>query len=201
MGRIGALTPVAHVTPVVVGRHDGAQRDAAQHRRDPAQGPAGRRHGRAAARRRRDPGDRQRGRRRPRRHRDRLGDADRLPGLRDGCGARGGRGRLALPEPVVPGAAHRRPAALHRPRRDGYRGGRLRGRQPARRAGAAAASRPTSSGWTSRRSRAWTDTPARAPRTCSPRSRARAGVRWRASSTRSASGTSASRRRSTWPTG
>ena len=116
------------------GRHHRAQRHAPQHRRDPAQGPARRRHDRPPARRRRDPrgGERRGGR--ARRDRDDLGDAVALPRLRHPGGARRGRGRLALPEPVVPGAADRGAAALHRARRDGHRGGRLRGRQPARRA-------------------------------------------------------------------
>ena len=59
----------------------------------------------------------------------------------------------------------------------------------------------TSSGWTSRRSRGWTDTPASRRRTCTAPSRLRDAGPWPASSTRWASGTSVSRPRSTSPTG
>ncbi len=68
-------------------RHDGPQRHAPQHRRDPPQGSARRRHRRPAARRRRDPRGRERRRRRAGRERDDLGDAGHLPRVRDGGGA------------------------------------------------------------------------------------------------------------------
>ena len=201
VGRIGALTPVAHVTPVFVGGT--TVRNATLHNIDEI-------------------------RRKDLRVGDtvvlqRAGDvipeivsavvdardgSERVwemptacPGLRDGCGPRGGRGRLALPESLVPGAADRRPAAFHRPWRHGRRGRRLCGRQPAGREGAAQrAGRPVPAF----RRDAGRPGPIR-PQVCREPSRGgsrrRDDGRWRASSTRSVSGTSASRRRSIWPTG
>ena len=71
----------------------------------------------------------------------------------------------ALPEPLLPGAADRRPAPLLRSRRARHRRARLQDHDPARRArpreGAGRHLRPRPP----RRSRAWTDWAARAPRT------------------------------------
>ena len=201
VGRTGALTPVAHVTPVFVGGT--TVRNATLHNIDEI-------------------------RRKDLRVGDtvvlqRAGDVipevvsavleardgsevvwempTHCPVCGTGGGARGGGGRVALPEPVVPRAAHRWPAPFLRPWRPRYRRARIQDHGAAHRARAACASRRTSSASTSRRWRAWNGWAARAPRTCTPPSTPRAGGRWHASSTHSASDMSASRRRSTLRTG
>ena len=182
-------------------RHHGPQRHAAQHRRDPAQGPARRRHRRAPARRRRDP--------------------------RGGVGGRRMRATAARSS----GRCRRRaPSAARRRCARRARSSRAARTRSARRSGSAdsstspavvvsistasatrscssspsassCGSRPTSSGSTwppSRGSSAWA---ARARRTSSPRSARPGGGRWPASSTAWESATSASRRPSTSPPG
>ena len=186
-----------------VGRRDhGPQRDAPQHRRDPAQGPARRRHDRAAAGRRRDPGGR-----RPRS--STPATAPRPSGRCRRTARCAGRRRVReegevvrrCPNPWCP--AQRIGGLLHFTGRGGMdiEGlgydvvNQLAERELLRR------SRPTSSAGRRDARGPGPIRPQERREPASPRSRRRATARWPASSTRSASATSASRRRSTSPTG
>ena len=187
VGRTGTLTPVAHLTPVKVAGSTVAR--ATLHnldevrRKDIRIGDTGR----PPEGRRRHPRGRPADRRATDRRRARVRDA-RATARSAARRSSRTRARSAIycPNPACPGAAVAGVRALRRARRDGHRGRRLgrscrqlleRGHGPAH---AADFFRLTVEDLEIARSvRA-----ARAPRTCTPRSqRARAGDRWRASST------------------
>ena len=97
-----------------------------------------------------------------------------LPGVRHPDRPRRGRGPPLLPQPGLPGPRLAGVRPLRRPRRDGHRGRRLGGALAAAPAGPGEDAAATSTGSRSRTSSRSTGSRARAPRTCTPRSSARA---------------------------
>ena len=129
----------------------------------------------------------------------RIPHAGEMPGVRLGGGEERGRGGAPLQRrPVLPGAAQAGAAAFRQPARDEHRGARRADRRAAGGQGAGAHARPTCTSWRWSSSPSWSAWRTSRPPTWSPSSSARATRRWRASSTRSASATSARPRRATW---
>ena len=176
------------------------QRDAAQRGRGAAQGRAHRRHGDRAPRRRRDPRGRARcAETRPRatpRTASRCRRRARCAARRS-CAIAGEAVDALHRRPLLPGAAQAGAAAFRRPPRDGHRGPGREARRPAGRQRPGRRRRPTSTSSTLAtlgRARAHGREVGREPGRRASRSRTRHDAA-RASSTRSASATSARRRR------
>ena len=126
VGRTGTLTPVAHLTPVLVAGSTVAR--ATLHNLDEVRRKDVRIGDRVVLHKAGDviPEVVRVIVEAPRRLRARVRDARALPGLRGAGGAGRGRGAPPLQQPVLPGAGHPGPLALRRPRRHGHRGRRLR---------------------------------------------------------------------------